>query len=68
MRKIIEMTLDLMNEREKNIIKIIIIMYDLIEENVFTNETSIEKLFASNFEILTNEKLIKKLFVEKFID
>ena len=68
MRKVIEMTLDLINENEKNVIKITIMMYDLIEENVFANEKSIEKSFASNFETSINEKSIEKLFVEKFID
>ena len=33
MKKVIEMTLDLINEREKNVIKIITIMYNLIEKN-----------------------------------
>ena len=68
MRKVIEMTLDLMNEREKNVIKIITMMYDLIEKNVLANEKSIEKSFASNFETSTNEKSIEELFVEKLID
>ena len=67
-KKVIEKTLDLMNEREKSVTKIIIIIYDLIEEEVFANEKSIEKLFASNLETSINEKSIEKLFVEKFID
>ena len=67
-RKVIEMTFDLMNEREKNLTRITIMMYDLIEKNVLANEKSIEKSFASNFETSTNEKSIEKLFVEKFID
>ena len=68
MRKVIEMTLDLMNEREKNVTRITIMMYDLIEKNVLANEKSIEKSFASNFEASINEKSIEKLFVKKLID
>ena len=67
-KKVIKMTLDLINEREKNVIKIIMMMYNLIDEEMFTNEKSIEKSFTSNFETLINEKSIEKLFVEKFID
>ena len=68
MRKVIKMTLDLMNEREKSVIRIAIMMYDLIEKEVFANEKSIEKSFASNLETSINEKSIEKLLVEKFID
>ena len=68
MRKIIEMTLDLMNEREENVTRIITMMYDLIEKNVLANEKSIEESFASNFETLIDEKSIEELFVEKLID
>ena len=64
MRKIIEMTLDLINEPEKNVIKIIIIMYDLIEKNVIANKKLIEKSFASSFETSTNEKSL--MFTRQF--
>ena len=68
MKKVIKMTFDLINEREKNVIKITIITYDLIEKEMFANEKLIEKSFASNLETLINEKSIKELFVEKFIN
>ena len=67
-KKVIKMTLDLMNEREKSVIQIIIMMYNLIEKKVFANEKSIEKSFANNFETSINEKSIEKLSIEKLID
>ena len=58
-----------MNENEKNTIELIVMLYELNEENFFANKKSIEKsLVEENFENSHfNEKSIEKSLKKNFI-
>ena len=58
-----------MNERQINVAKLISMMYDLIEKNVFEIEKSIKKSTSNIFEIDSiKKKSIKKFDIEQFIN
>ena len=58
-----------MNERQMNVAKLIFMMYELIEENVFDVEKSIKKSTSSILEIDSiNEKSSEKSDIEQFIN
>ena len=68
-RNVIELISNLMNERQMNVARIITMMYDLIEENVFDDEKSVEESSSNIFEIdLMNEKSVKESNIEQFIN
>ena len=68
-RKIIEIVFKLMNDNQKKVIELIVILYELSEKKFYANEKLIEKSFAkSNFENSIKKKLIEKLFIDNFID
>ena len=58
----IKLTFMLMNENEKNVVTLIVMIYELNEEKSFANEKLIEKSFVKNiFENFSfNEKLFEK--------
>ena len=58
-----------MNEHQMNVAKLIIKMYELIEENIFDVEKSIEKSISNIFKIDSiNEKSLTKSNIEQFIN
>ena len=67
-RKIIEIVLKFMNDNREKIIELIVMLYELNEKRLYTNEKLIKKSFAKNIlENSINEKLIEKSFIDNFI-
>ena len=58
-----------MNERQMNVAKLICMIYELIEKNVFDVEKSIKKSTSNIFEVNSiNEKSSKKSNIEQLIN
>ena len=69
MRKAIKMTFAFMNEREKTITSLVVMLYDLSEQKFETNEKSTVESFVERHleDDSIKEKSIKKSFIDTFI-